>query len=700
MKNLLYPSPYLAEQLRLKYFDLTGHFLVSEGLVSKPANTMATTDTSANFFRGFRSLGVGQFRKITLWTLQDLFFLLFIAKIKSDISKNPEHKFQSHSELPYNGGHEASDIKEYLRRLVKNIFLPEYAIDSTDKDLADNANSIIEDAFSSQSVGKLVKIMLEAVQLIAAAFARWECAKTLVPIDVSPDAREPSLVNFVISEEVNRIIFAWRYPLEGDLLAAVSQMLQIARDESRQLHPVEYIFLHLAYQQLANGELPKDTQTRFLGTSGFRRDTQTYMSLTDPGDGHIFGTSRYNEWMRGAIVHVEHLERPNHFPREMIESYRISSILDFARTRLHVGSNAPITYFVGRMLKDYGKFDLDFIKVVNTTSAAATSAFQLGAAECKVAMDGLTTSQMVRYMKGLSGHTLRNCKQYLSAAFNLNTPLVDDLPPYTAEDPKIYTNQREIGLRGIELAAMSGFDKVTWDGASDSYPSKCVMEQLGFQDALELVHRAHEQGLVTYFSAGFKFHNIELVVYTGVDGVGIGGAQILRFMDHQTGMHGPYLDENIPEILRYRDDAAATIRGRGVHILTRLDRMYFEGSITEQQNSLRLDLYDALYNVDETKIEELLNQLESVARMPDDGETPYNAYAKRLVQSEKPLLSNYLDQSEWQSWIEKLTKLIGWGNEAEIVEEYMGETWMHLRKKYRHTLHRRRSFLFKAKISS
>src|SRR4051812_40701138 len=59
--------------------------------------------------------------------------------------------------------------------------------------------------------------------------------------------------------------------------------------------------------------------------------------------GHVNGTTRKNKWMDGAIVHVEHLERPNHLPRSMVESYRIPSILDFARVRLHVGPAAPTT---------------------------------------------------------------------------------------------------------------------------------------------------------------------------------------------------------------------------------------------------------------------------------------------------------------------------------------------------------------------
>jgi hypothetical protein len=52
-----------------------------------------------------------------------------------------------------------------------------------------------------------------------------------------------------------------------------------------------------------------------------------------------------------------------------------------------------------------------------------------------------------------------------SAAFNLNTPIVDDIEQRYIKTPL------EIGKRAIEIAALGGFDKVTWDGASDSYPS-------------------------------------------------------------------------------------------------------------------------------------------------------------------------------------------------------------------------------------
>ena len=65
------------------------------------------------------------------------------------------------------------------------------------------------------------------------------------------------------------------------------------------------------------------------------------------------------------------LERPQNLPRDSIESYRIPSILDFARTRLHTGSESPNTYFVGRALRD--SKDRTFEVCVCTAVRAAPS---------------------------------------------------------------------------------------------------------------------------------------------------------------------------------------------------------------------------------------------------------------------------------------------------------------------------------------
>jgi hypothetical protein len=287
---------------------------------------------------------------------------------------------------------------------------------------------------------------------------------------------------------------------------------------------------------------------------------------------------------------VEHLER-GHQDRSAVESYRIPSVLNVAKVRMHTGTRAPVTSFIGRPLFDSGRFHLDLWKVVHTMAAAASAMFQQGVAECKFAMERMTASQIIEFMRCIRTNVLRNPRtQYLSAAFNLNTPIVDDRD---GQERRV-TERREIGLLGIELVKAGGFDKVTWDGSADTYPSVPVMEQIPHATAVELVHRAHERGLLTYFSAGFRLPQIAAAVYAGVDGVGIGGAQILRYMDSDTGFHGPFQPENIPAILAARDEAARSPLGRAAALLARLDWLSAQGNLTDAQERLREELFQAL----------------------------------------------------------------------------------------------------------
>jgi hypothetical protein len=197
----------------------------------------------------------------------------------------------------------------------------------------------------------------------------------------------------------------------------------------------------------------------------------------------------------------------------MIESYRIPAVFDFACVRLHVGAQAPTTAYIGRFLHTTptANFDYEFVGAVNTVKAALNKFFDLGSAECKISMDGLTTTQMLKYMQALAT-VPRTCLQYLSAAFNIHPDsesIVDD----TIEgSPTQLTTSMEICLRGIQLAAQGGFDKVTFDGADDKYPSVPFIKQLSFAEALQLVHEAHSVGLTTYMSAGFTFKNIKVCI--------------------------------------------------------------------------------------------------------------------------------------------------------------------------------------------
>jgi hypothetical protein len=408
----------------------------------------------------------------------------------------------------------------------------------------------------------------ESTEVVLHAMEQW-----LGELEDSDDGREPDA----------------RMPSS---LEEISVLLEDIRRKRRQPNGREALAIHLAHEALAEGArmtLPY----RSHALPGFG-ETQTHMSITDPGEGHVRGTSTREEFMRGVIVHVEHLER-GHQDREAVESYRIPRVLDVARVRLHVGAQAPVTSFIGRPMFDSGRFHLDLWKTVHTMASACTAMFQIGVAECKIAMDRMTASQIVEFLRCLRTNVLRNPRnQYLSAAFNLNTPLLDD----RNGEARLVTDRREIGLLGIELAKAGGFDKVTWDGAADTYPSVPIMEQLPHATALELVHRAHERGLLTYFSAGFRFPHIAKAVYTGVDGVGIGGAQILRYMDSETGYHGPFQPENIPQILALRDEAARSPMGRAAALLARLDWLHSQGRLDASQEPFRTELYEALARQD------------------------------------------------------------------------------------------------------
>jgi hypothetical protein len=267
------------------------------------------------------------------------------------------------------------------------------------------------------------------------------------------------------------------------------------------------------------------------------------------------------------------------------------------------------------------------LKTVHTVAAACSDLFSEGLAECKIAIEGMTATQAIRYMRQLDSAVRRDrFGQVLSAAFNLNTPIVDD----REGRGRLVTDRLEVGRLGIALASAGRFGKVTWDGSGNAYPSGCVLEQLTRAEALTLVHEAHEVGLLTYYSAGFRFHHLADAVFTGADGIGIGGAQILRYMDADNGHHGPFLPGNIGRILQARDEAERLARGRWAAMLSRLDRMYFERSITVEDDKLRRALWTAVLEDDEREAELLLAGLDHIAALPVDGLPSLVCWVRRL----------------------------------------------------------------------
>jgi hypothetical protein len=123
-----------------------------------------------------------------------------------------------------------------------------------------------------------------------------------------------------------------------------------------------------------------------------------------------------------------------------------------------------------------------------------------------------------------------------------------------------------------------------------------------------------------------------------------------------------------------RDNAANSVRGRGVHLLTRLDQMYFEGSLSDAEAAVRVPLYEALYATDEEEIQRILCDERAaldVAALPDDGETPWLARAHRLLRHESPLLRKGAGveasrDALWSEFVLSLQRLIDDDDELSI----------------------------------
>ncbi|WPG98202.1 Hypothetical protein R9X50_00098900 [Acrodontium crateriforme] len=645
----------------------------------------------------------GDLRQTAFWVLSDVLHLLRTRRWK--ISYSVKSTFERERELPYFEAADVKSVEDAVREALEEI-IPE------EKDLQVRGVKLVRALNCAESCIALLDA-LDQVKDFYQEIHDLMIQGAVEPFFAPVHSTQMMSLSTKGDQYHGWTAISWPVDFGSNLVEAVQSNVRWIRQQSRNPTFTEFIFEHVAYCFLASGKqlhsLSFANSAQFLGTVGFRPVSQTYPSLTDPGDGHVFGTTRKEEWMNGAIIHVEHLERPGGVPRSLIESYRIPAILDFARVRLHTAGAMPNTYFTGRALRDSkGSFDHSFIKVVNTTSAACSQAFSLGAAECKIAMDELSTSQMIAYLTALSGHTLREPHQYLSCAFNLNWPIVDDIRQDEHGNvlpPQLITDPFEIAQLAIKVATAGGFDKVTWDGASDSYPSKCIIFQLSFEKWLYLAHRAHECGLTTYTSAGFKFPQISYGVWAGIDGLGIGGAQILRHMDHNSGMHGPFTEENLDRILEVRNAAAEHVRGRGAALLARMDRMFFEGSLTQAEDDLRQQLFQVLADVDENGIEKLLANeiLDEIRAMTDDGQRPYTAWAQRLLRGissgQKVLLQRFATQQEWDTLVTQLAlaldqcapvhsilepvaaKMASRDIEDEIYDVHLGRTWTQLRRR-------------------
>jgi hypothetical protein len=441
----------------------------------------------------------------------------------------------------------------------------------------------------------------------------------------------------------------------------------------------ERIGLQLVYALLEQGAVVRGPY-KPLRVSGFR-PIHAYLFNTDPGEGHITVSCADLALMRGTAVHVEHIDRDKEFNKEKVEAYRLPAAINAAKVRLHVGSDAPTTAFIGRPVFESGSFHLDLLKSVHMTASACTAMFMNGIADCKIAIERMTVNEAIEFMKSVVGNVIRDkTRQYLSAAFNINTSIVDDRPEtlrFTNGVPVRITDRMDIARMGIVIAQKAGFDKVTWDGASNEVPSRPIIGredrpdkpgQLSHAQICHLVHEAHESGLNAYVSAGLEPAHMHDAVLAGLDGVGIGTS--LHFIDPETKLMGALRAEKIADALTARDDAETSPMGRAAILLARTDRMFFEKTLPIELDVVRTTLFHAVVARDEKAAEHARLLLTDIEQMPNDGDEPVLQHARRVLRAANvdSILRNQLSAGELSELVKDVKMLMGMGDLSRLAD--------------------------------
>jgi hypothetical protein len=379
--------------------------------------------------------------------------------------------------------------------------------------------------------------------------------------------------------------------MDEQFVADVAEHLRAAR-ESESSDRVRSEDVARAYELLSRGvrlpsfDLPPLSICQTPGPA---------VSVADPGPGHIAVTSTRSDLLRGVVVHLEHIDRTDSVGVPGSEPYRPSTPAEALRARLHVGSGARCSVYLGRLP---GGDQDDLLKSTRAMASTCSFFFSIGFSECKISLDGLAAFRALSVMRLLTELVIRDPdRQALAAAVNLNTPLVDDIGAGL-----VRTEPSVIAKRGIHLVARGGFDKIAWDNAGPEVPTRSVVETLGLDLLLDLAHEAHSVGLDTYLSGGLSTGDLSTAACSGVGGVGIGTS--LHTPGAGPGEVGELCGERIRDVLAARDRAAGSTLARAAALLAARDLAAARGG--PHSGALRERLFQLLRARDERSLEWVL----------------------------------------------------------------------------------------------
>ena len=137
----------------------------------------------------------------------------------------------------------------------------------------------------------------------------------------------------------------------------------------------------------------------------------------------------------------------------------------------------------------------------------------------------------------------------------------------------------------------------------------------------------------------------------------------LHYRDEK-GM-GELKPENIKAVLDHRDMAARTPCGRAAAVLAKLDYQYYEKSIDESYDKLRIELLEALKKKDETKIDQILEsyhgdsdsvpqqQHNKLNKLYDRSVSFHRAY--NMLRTKKPIAARSFSVDAWEGILDMIS---------------------------------------------
>jgi hypothetical protein len=161
-------------------------------------------------------------------------------------------------------------VTETFNKLIDDIWPSKDGVRSKEAIRASELAAII--ITPATPLQEVVGALGKAFELFGKSIARFGGSNYT---SFNTDGDAPSAFTLTTKHNPDRLVIEWPQSLGGTLLTAIQNAAQKLRDNETDPNFVDYLVFHVGYELLRSGANVDQKDARWLGTSGFRRDTQT-----------------------------------------------------------------------------------------------------------------------------------------------------------------------------------------------------------------------------------------------------------------------------------------------------------------------------------------------------------------------------------------------------------------------------------------